>query len=201
MGSEMMKVSVLPTDDDLWIYDDTTQQTIYQGFAKMTLGSVIEVGWETRCITDMPVEIVFPLPLYATSIPFPLIPPVAAPAPMDTDIPVPLPILNSTPDSHVPRPSSSPPVEPECVDIQVIESSIRPRPSSSPRRLSAIDEAGPSHRSPSLPLSSPYSHIPPPTPGWLEDVDEDLPSLPSNPDATLSTSPDSDPSEEYTPLD
>ncbi|XP_027364623.1 classical arabinogalactan protein 9-like [Abrus precatorius] len=193
MGSEMMKVSVLPTDDDLLIYDDTTQQTIYQGFAKMTLGSVTEVGWETRCITDMPVEIAFPLPLYATSIPFPFIPPVAAPAPIDADILVPLPILNSTPDSHVPRPSFPPLVVPECVDIQVIESSIRPRLPTSPRSLSPIDEVGPSHCSSSPPLSSPYSHIPPPTPGWLEDVDENLPSLPSDPDATLSTLPDSDP--------
>ncbi|XP_027356753.1 proline-rich protein 36-like [Abrus precatorius] len=166
----------------------------------MTLGSVIETGWETRCITNLLVEIVFLLPLYANSIPFPLIVPRTAPTLIDIDVLVHPPVQNSTPNSHIPRPSSPPSVELEYVDIQVIESSVRPRPPTPPRRLSPIDETEPSQHSPSPPLSSPLSRIPPPTLDWLEDVDEDLPNLPFDPNASLSTSPNSNPSKKYTPL-
>ncbi|XP_027357499.1 uncharacterized protein LOC113866900 [Abrus precatorius] len=128
-------------------------------------------------------------------------PMATTPAPIDTDAPIPPPIPNSTLDSHIPWPSSPPLVEPECIDIQVIESSVRPCPPTPPRQLSPINEDGSSHRSPSPPFSSPLSRIPPLTPSWLKDVDENLPSLPIDPNTTLSSSPNSKPSEEYTPLE
>ncbi|XP_027356752.1 leucine-rich repeat extensin-like protein 3 [Abrus precatorius] len=157
------------------------------GYMMMPTYCLPEVGWEPRCTTDLPVEIIFPLPLYATSIPFPLITLMIVSAPRDIDVPAPVPVPDVAPDAHTPRPSSPPPVEPKCMDIHVIKSTVQPRPPTPPHKLSPINEAGPSHRSPSPPVLSPLSPIPPPTPGWLEDVDEDLLSLPSDLDVALST--------------
>ncbi|XP_027368195.1 extensin-like [Abrus precatorius] len=180
MDRNKVKVWILPSEEDMWLpYSTLFASPIPMSVdpctptARPTLAPV-PFPFMTPTSSPVPMErdvyVVESSIRYTTmpsyihlAYPSILVPPTAAP--MDTDVPTTALVPDVTPHARIPQPSSPPLVELECIDIHVIESTVRPCLPTPPRRLFLVDEASPSHRSPSPPMPFPLSRVPPPTLG------------------------------------
>ncbi|XP_027348080.1 uncharacterized protein LOC113859243 [Abrus precatorius] len=180
-------VFILPSEDDIWVFDFVAQQSVFRGFARVIHGVDSGGSWITQYTADTPIEIVFSVPPGDTQLPYPAL--FASPTPMSVDPRTPT--ARSTP-ALAPfsfMSPTSPPVPMER-DIHVVESSIR--------YTTMPSYMHPAHPSTLVPPAATRSS--PHPAGWIEDDSGDsVAATPSS--ASPTSSEESDPIEDYSPLD
>ncbi|XP_027344468.1 putative uncharacterized protein DDB_G0290521 [Abrus precatorius] len=185
MTSFRVKVWILPSEEDVWVFDAAAQQSIFHGMARVIHGQDVGLSWTTHFMVDTPIELVFSTPPGDSHLPYPAL--IATPSPMSVD--------PRTPSSRpVPTPVPFPTEEPTPPPVTTERDTYMAEP------LVRNDDVLPHMLPTYLNTYSPFTtvHSPPRTTGWIVEDTEDAASSSS---ASPTSSEESDPIEDYSPLD